>query len=267
MMMVAVPQQLETEQPKKGEALFSSKATRPLVEHRGILAGEAPVDLAPLAKAQLSGAFSFMCTLQMDRPEVWARVFDFSMNPDEDSITAGTIEGTCDFHFTVFQGYTPVGVRVDDFFELGKEATVLFTVSSDGHMKVFKDGALVGENAQGVAPAPVERPHMVVGGHFHFTNQAFCGSLSNVKVWDQEVSWTAAMEAPRAAVPCAAAVPYATKAPPVPVPCADVSTAGGSGSETASQGADSDSEPEAEAHSTVKEPKQGAGFVMLPDED
>jgi hypothetical protein len=119
----------------------------------------------------------------------WSRVFDFSLAADEDSITAGAIERTEHLHFTIFRGKKPISVRVDHFFELDKEITMLCTVSASGHMKVFKDGVLAGENKEGLVPLQVQRPRMIVGGHFQHSSQAFQGSLKNVKVWNEEVSW------------------------------------------------------------------------------
>jgi len=128
-------------------------------------------------------------------------VFDFSLTADEDSITAGAIGPTRDLHFTVFRGRKPFSVRVGDFFELGKELTMLCTVSPSGHMRVFKDGALVGENEGGLAPLRQDRPRMIVGGHYLNTDQAFNGSLSDVKVWNQEVEWPALTNAEASLVP------------------------------------------------------------------
>jgi len=48
---------------------------------------------------------------------------------------------------------------------------------------------MVGENPEGLAPLMIDRPHMIVGGHFHYRSQVFRGYLKDVKVWDQEVSW------------------------------------------------------------------------------
>lgn len=166
----------------------------PLVEHAAPFTGEEPVNLRPHVSGSLGGAFSFMCTLRMDAIENWSRVFDFSVAADEDSITAGAIELTTSLHFTVFRGRSPISVAVENFFELGRELTMLCTVSSSGHMRVFKDGALVGENIEGMAPLDLERPYMLVGGHFHFHSQAFRGSLKEVKVWGQELSWPAPQE-------------------------------------------------------------------------
>jgi len=163
----------------------------PLVEHSDSFTGETPINLSPELVCLLGGEFSFMCTARMDGVGPWSRIFDFSLEADEDSITAGAIELTQDFHFTVFRGKKPISVRVDDFFQLGEEFTVLCTVSASGHMKVFKDGVLVGEKTDGMAPLHADRPHMMVGGHYLFPDQSFRGSLKDVKVWNLEVPWEA----------------------------------------------------------------------------
>ncbi|CAK0813441.1 unnamed protein product [Prorocentrum cordatum] len=66
---------------------------------------------------------------------------------------------------------------------------MLCTASPSGHMRVFKDGALVGENAEGMAPLRQDRPRMILGGHYLYADQEFNGSLSDVKLWNQEVAW------------------------------------------------------------------------------
>jgi hypothetical protein len=162
------------------------------VEHTAVITGEAPVNLAlaaPNNAVRMGGAFSFMCTLRMDGIRSWSRVFDFSLTADEDSITAGAVGLTGDLHFTVFRGKKPFSARVSNFFELGEEATMLCTVSPSGHMKVFKDGVLVGENEEGAAPLRQDRPRMIVGGHYLYADQAFHGTLRDIKVWNQEVAW------------------------------------------------------------------------------
>jgi hypothetical protein len=159
-----------------------------------MITGETPANLAlaaPNNAVRMGGAFSFMCTLRMDGIGSWSRVFDFSLYADEDSITAGAVGLTGDLHFTIFRGKKPFGVRVANFFELGKEVTMLCTVSPSGHMRVFRDGALLGENDEGLAPLRQDRPRMIVGGHYLHTSQAFHGSLRDVKVWNQEVTWPA----------------------------------------------------------------------------
>jgi len=167
----------------------SFSSIKPLVEHPVPFTEELPVDVSPIFACRLGGEFSFMCTLRMDGIGPWSRIFDFSLTADEDSITAGAVGLSNDLHFTVFQGKKPISVRVDGFFELGKEFTMLCTASASGHMKVFKDGVLVGENADGMAPPQMDRPRMTVGGHYMFHDQVFRGSLRDVKVWNQEVSW------------------------------------------------------------------------------
>jgi len=164
---------------------------KPIVEHPAPFTGDVPISLLPRFNVRLGGEFSFMCTLVMHGMEHWSRVFDFSLTADEDSITAGAVDLTNDLHFTVFRGKRPFSVRVVDFFVLDQECTLLCTVSASGHMKVFKDGVLVGEKTDGMAPLHADRPHMMVGGHYLFPDQSFRGSLKDVKVWNLEVPWEA----------------------------------------------------------------------------
>jgi len=179
-------------------------SVKPLVKHTAVITGETPVNLAlgaPNNAVRMGGAFSFMCALRMDGIGSWSRVFDFSLTADEDSITAGAVGLSGDLHFTVFRGKKPFSVRVGNFFELGEEVTMLCTVSPSGRMKVFKDGALVGENEEGVAPLKQDRPRMLVGGHYLYTDQAFNGSLKDVKIWNQEVVWPTLEDAEAPMVP------------------------------------------------------------------
>jgi len=171
-------------------------AAGPVVEYPNPLTGRNTVNLSPHFVGRLGGAFSFMCTLTMEGIDSWTRVFDFSLQADEDSITAGAIDLTLNLHFTVFRGKKPISLRVDNFFELGKEFTMLCTVSDSGHMKVFKDGVLAGEKVDGLAPLTMDRPRMYLGGHFQFSNQTFRGSIKDAKVWNREVSWPALAAVP-----------------------------------------------------------------------
>ncbi|CAK0849979.1 unnamed protein product [Prorocentrum cordatum] len=148
-----------------------------------------PTNFSGGVQTLLGGAFSFMCVVRMDGFDHWSRVFDFSLEADDDSITAGAIGLTQDLHFTIFRGKMPYSVRVANFFEPGREFTMMCTVTPSGHMKVFKNGVLVGENPHGMVPLRTHRPRMIVGGHFKFRDQLFRGSLRDVKIWDQELSW------------------------------------------------------------------------------
>jgi len=173
---------------------------KPLVVCETLAREYMPVNLAPKLlgmkpRPKFGGAFSFMCTLRMEWLTPWARIFDFSHERDKDSITAGVVEGSNDLHFTIFEGRNPVSVRVPGFFDIGRDITLLCTVSSQGHMKVFKDGLLVGDNVNGAIPKEMDRPSMFVGGHFELDDQNFYGAIYDIKLWDQEVSWPSDQQA------------------------------------------------------------------------
>jgi len=168
-------------------AAVGTAVAQPVAERLGPL--KCPTNFKGGVWGLLGGAFSFMCVVRMDGFGHWSRVFDFSLEADDDSITAGAIELTQDLHFTIFRGRMPFSVRADNFFEPGREFTMLCTVTASGHMKVFKNGVLVGENPRGMAPLLTPRPRMVVGGHFKFRDQCFRGSLRDVQIWDRAISW------------------------------------------------------------------------------
>lgn len=69
---------------------------------------------------------------------------------------------------------------------------MLFSISVTGRLRIYIDGALRSEVNSTLVPAAVDRPHFTVGGHHHYAKQGFCGRISGVKVWNQEVFWPAA---------------------------------------------------------------------------
>mmetsp|Transcript_84941 Transcript_84941/g.240552 ORF Transcript_84941/g.240552 Transcript_84941/m.240552 type:complete len:298 (-) Transcript_84941:125-1018(-) len=220
-----------------------------------------PTNFSGGVQTLLGGAFSFMCVVRMDGFDHWSRVFDFSLEADDDSITAGAIGATLDLHFTVFRGKRPFSVRVVDFFVLDQECTLLCTVSASGHMKVFKDGVLVGEKTDGMAPLHVNRPRMIVGGHYLFNDQYFRGSLKDVKVWNHEVPWEAP-SAPKAPVHLPGkALPEQADAPPGSE--LDGGFRGARGAVGPTGGGAELSGPEAEALLSRGAPVKGSGGVPL----
>ncbi|CAK0905976.1 unnamed protein product [Prorocentrum cordatum] len=133
----------------------------------------------------MGGAFSFTCALRMDGIGSWSRVFDLPLVADEDSRRADARPAA----FHSLREKKPFSVTVSNSFELGEEVTMLCTVSPSEHMRVFKDSALVGENAEGMAPLRQDRPRMIVGGHYLYTDQTFNRSLRDVKMWNRELEW------------------------------------------------------------------------------
>lgn len=164
--------------------------TRPLFESSGPFNEDNPVNLVDEGVTErLGGAFSFMATYQMDDVNEFSRIFDFSLYPDWESVSAGSFYKSCDLVFTCMEKDNAAEIYLRDFFKVGKEATALFTVSATGRMSVYRDSVLLGENVMGYPLNYVERPHLVVGNHHAKTHQGFRGTLRDIKVWDQEVTW------------------------------------------------------------------------------
>jgi hypothetical protein len=175
------------DKPEPGEEVA------PLVGIRGPITGDRPANLVDWGLVgEVGGPMSVMLTLRMDELRMWSRVFDFSPEPDFNSITVGNPEISPDLYFAIRRRGHGISVVVKGFFNLAQEVDALFTVSEDGHMKVWADGELVGEHPAGQAPRPVPRSHLTIAGHHAYPDQGFRGSIEDVKVWDREVSWEAA---------------------------------------------------------------------------
>jgi len=164
--------------------------TRPLFESAGPYNEDNPVNLFDEGLTErLGGAFSFMVTYQMDDVNEFSRIFDFSLYPNWESVSAGNFYKSCDLVFTTMEKDEAAEIYLRDFFKVGREATALFTVSAAGRMSVYRDSVLLGENVGGFPLSYVERPHLVVGNHHSKTHQGFRGTLRDIKVWNQEVTW------------------------------------------------------------------------------
>lgn len=164
----------------------------PIFQTEGPFNGSNPGDLVREGfRPWLSGAFSIMATIRMDESNTWSRVFDFCVSEDNQAISVGSNWDSYDMFFNVMRGGETATVFLPDFFILEYEFTALFSVSSEGHMKVYVDGELHGENENGLVPEHVKRPHLRIGNHFSWTDQGFRGSIRDVKIWDREVAWDA----------------------------------------------------------------------------
>lgn len=164
--------------------------TKPLFESSGPYNEDNPVNLfAEGLTERLGGAFSFMATYQMDDVNEFSRIFDFSLYPNWESVSAGNFYKSCDLVFTSMEKDNAAEIYLPDFFKVGKEATALFTISATGRMSVYRESVLLGENVGGYPLSYVERPHLVVGNHHSKTHQGFRGTIRDIKVWNQEVTW------------------------------------------------------------------------------
>jgi hypothetical protein len=186
-------------EPAEDKEVAPWQEVEPLFQIEGPFNGSKPGNLARQGLVQwLSGAVSIMMTVRIDEHVKWARFFDFSSglkNGDSyQAISAGIYDDTQAVYFLIMQGDEPKVAALPDFITVGHEFTILFSVSTEGHMKVHVDGELLAENEKGYVPEHVKRPHLVVGSHFKFKEQGFDGSIKDVKIWNQEVSWSNATE-------------------------------------------------------------------------
>lgn len=65
---------------------------------------------------------------------------------------------------------------------------LLFTVSPTGMLNIYKEGRLIGsKQAQPLEKMP--RKYLFIGGHPFWETQVWHGTITNVHVWDKEVTW------------------------------------------------------------------------------
>lgn len=78
-------------------------------------------------------------------------------------------------------------VRIPGGWEIGEEASWLFSVTDGGHLRVFKNGKLMGESVgTGDAWRRVHRPYLMVGRHPWY-GQGWYGSIRSIKIWEDTV--------------------------------------------------------------------------------
>jgi len=79
----------------------------------------------------------------------------------------------------------------------GQSCRYLCTVTEGGRMRIFQDGHLVAEKANGYAPRkfldedeePVTRDHLYVGRSINSDIPKFTGNISSLLVWNTVVNW------------------------------------------------------------------------------
>ena len=133
----------------------------------GAVIADGKVDLngagGNLGAIQMGGAITIATSFTYDSFHTWARIVDFGNGNNADNIVIGsTAEGT--ISVDIYQGAGSVKtMRVSDFYELGEEFHLALTIDDNGHMSLYKDGALMGENPNGHTPNDVMRTNNYIG--------------------------------------------------------------------------------------------------------
>jgi len=136
---------------------------------------------------KLGGGFSFSATVRLDKLGRWARVFDFGAGAAQDNIVLNNVATTSTLGFWVFYGRRWDALFLPNFWVPGEENEILATISPAGLMRVWKNGEMVGEKQLKHTPRAVDRQNLFVGKSNWGHDDLWSGSISNVRVWNDEI--------------------------------------------------------------------------------
>jgi len=196
-------------QPAKLEATNATEATAELFSREitssqssssvlGRFSGlpESFTDLSAKFPAPLGGpdGFSVAFTARWDKLNRWSRVIDFGSGVGENSHGGNNIiianEKVSDaFAFHIYGNTSNACLTIPGIIKVGADTRYLCSVDSEGHMRVFQDGRLVGEKKDGHVPAAVHREHLYVGKSNFKGNGMFEGEVRDLCVWNAAVTW------------------------------------------------------------------------------
>lgn len=113
---------------------------------------------------------------------------DFGSKHGKDSIVVGNVRDTSGLTFNVNLDGGKVAVDVKHAIDVNETSRYLCSIEGQGHMRVFRDGKLIGENKKGQAPAAVARDLLYIGKP-QGKGSMFKGQLSDLCIWNQNVGW------------------------------------------------------------------------------
>jgi len=133
--------------------------------------------------------FSVAFTARWDALNRWSRVVDFGNGARGDNIIVANEKDTDALAFHVYSNGTNACLTIPGGIAKGKASRYLCSIDSSGHMRVFRDGELIGEKKHGLIPAAVPREHLYVGRSNFEGNAMFVGEVGDVCVWNAGTSW------------------------------------------------------------------------------
>lgn len=183
--------------PSSTTALHArSAAATPVVLSKGRIFRGVSADFEDLAVSHggvmFGGALSIAFTARWDSLQNWSRILDFGNGPDNRNIFIANkaTSGTIAFHF--FARDSERRLHVDKVIVCGQACRYLFVIDTDGHMKIFQDGKLLGESGAGPVPERCVRRCLLVGKSHYDRDAPFHGIVRDVAVWDAVVDWDTA---------------------------------------------------------------------------
>lgn len=133
--------------------------------------------------------FSVAFTARWDALNRWSRVVDFGNGARGDNILVANEKDTDALAFHVYGNGTNACLTIPGGIAQSKASRYLCSIDASGHMRVFRDGKLIGEKKHGLVPAAVPREHLYIGRSNFEGNAMFVGDVGNVCVWNSEAHW------------------------------------------------------------------------------
>lgn len=198
----AAPQTAKTEATNATEAtaeLFSgSISSQSSSTTLGRFSGqpESFTDLIEKFPAPLGGpdGFSVAFTARWDKLNRWSRVIDFGSGVGDSGHGGNNIiianEKMSDaFAFHIYGNTSNACLTIPGIIKVGTDTRYLCSVDSEGHMRVYQEGRLVGEKKNGLVPPAVHREHLYIGKSNFKGNGMFEGEVRDLCVWNAAVTW------------------------------------------------------------------------------
>jgi len=168
-------------------------------DHLGQFVGvpESFTDIAGSFPGLLGGpnGFSVAFTAKWDALHRWSRVLDFGnavaigSKAHGSNIVVANEKSTDTFVFAIYGAQSNAFLTVPKLIKVGESNRFLCSVDEEGHMRIYKDGNLVGEKKNGVVPPAVPREHLYIGKSNFAGNEMFEGEIEDMCVWNGAASW------------------------------------------------------------------------------
>ena len=112
---------------------------------------------------EIGGPFSVAAWVKYDAFENWSRIIDFASGAGNNNLLLANVGRGSQVHWGVRHGGAESNVRFNNYWEVGNWVHVAATVDGSNLMTLFKNGQVVGTNANGRQPLPMARTGQYIG--------------------------------------------------------------------------------------------------------
>lgn len=141
---------------------------------------------------QIGGATSISFAARWDSLSNWSRILDLGSSPGADNITISNSDKGRTLVVDIYRGTSRKRLMMPSVITVGELRRYLFVVNSVGTMKMFRDGAVIGEVSSGYVPRVIEREYARVGGSSWPGEGPFTGEIQDMKIWRGVIRWSTA---------------------------------------------------------------------------